>query len=142
MDIFLQGFGHVAAIQDDILITGKDDEHHIQNLNTVLSRLDSYGLRHLLNKCKSMHQSVTYMACFISAEGTPPTEDKVEAIKKAPRPENCTQLRAFLGMINYHGKFICNLSSILQPLNQLLQKDQKNPSLSHMCWCITILASQ
>lgn len=44
MDIILQGLEHVAAIQDDILITGKDDEQHIQNLNTVLSRLDSYGL--------------------------------------------------------------------------------------------------
>lgn len=125
MDIILQGFEHVAAIQDDILTTGKDDEQHIQNLNTVLSRLDSYGLRLQLNKCKFMQRSVTYMGCVISAEGISPTEDKVEAIKKAPHPENCTQLRAFLGMINYHGKFISNLSSILQPLNQLLQKDQE-----------------
>ena len=28
-------------------------------------------------------------------------------------------------MINYHGRFIRNLSSILQPLNQLLQGNQK-----------------
>ena len=28
-------------------------------------------------------------------------------------------------MINYHGKFIRNLSSILQPLNQLLQGNQE-----------------
>lgn len=125
MDIILQGLKHVAAIQDDILITGKDDEHHIQNLNTVLSHLDSYGLRLQLNKCKFMQRSVTYMGCVISAEGISPTEDKVEAIKKAPRPENCTQLRAFLGMINYLGKFIRNLSSILQPLNQLHRKDQE-----------------
>ena len=34
---------HVAAIQGDILITGKDDGQHIQNLSTVLSRLDSYA---------------------------------------------------------------------------------------------------
>ena len=119
MHIILQGLEHVAAIQDDIMITGKDDEQHIQNLNTVLSRLDSYGLRLQLNKCKFMKWSVTYMGCVISAEGISPTEDKVEAIKKTPRPENCTQLRAFLGMINYHGKFNRNLSSILQPLNQL-----------------------
>ena len=55
------------------------------------------------------------------------------------------------GMINYHGKFIRNLSSILQPLNQFLQGNQefkwsprceealKRPrSHSHlqMYWCI------
>jgi len=28
-------------------------------------------------------------------------------------------------MINYHGKFIRNVISIPQPLNQLLQKDQE-----------------
>ena len=65
------------------------------------------------------------MGCVISASGISPTEEKVEAIKQAPRPENLTQLRAFLGMINYHGKFIRNLSSILQPLNQLLQGNQE-----------------
>ena len=157
MDIILQGLEHVAAIQDDILIVSKDDEQHIQNLNTVLSRLDSYGLRLQLNKCKFMQQSVTYMGCVISAEGISPMEDKLKAIKKAPRPGNSTQLRAFLGMINYHKKFIHDLSSILQSLNQLPQKNQgflscthakrpstrqKHPSLPHICWCITILASQ
>ena len=46
----------------------------------------------------------------------------------SPRPENLTQLRVFLAMINYHGKFIRNLSSILQPLqplNQLRQGSQE-----------------
>lgn len=64
------------------------------------------------------------MGCIISAEGISPTDEKVEAIKQAPRPENSTQLKAFLGMVNYRGKLIRNLSSILQPLNQLLQKNQ------------------
>ena len=67
-----------------------------------------------------MQKSVTYMGFVISASGISPTEEKVEAIKQAPGPEN-QALRAFLGMINYHGKFIRNLSFILQTLNQLLQ---------------------
>ena len=125
MDIILQGLEHIAGIQDDILITGQDDEQHIMNLNLVLKRLDDYGLRLQLNKCKFMQRSVTYMGFIISAEGISPTEDKIEAIKQAPRPENTTQLRAFLGMVNYHGKFIRNLSSILQPFNQLLQSNQE-----------------
>ena len=122
MDVILQGLDKVASIQDDILITGRDDDYHIKNLDSVLNRLDSYGLRLQLSKCKFMQKSVKYMGCVISANGISPTEEKIEAIKQAPRPENSTQLRAFLGMINYHGKFIRNLSTILQPLNQLLQK--------------------
>ena len=68
---------------------------------------------------------MTYMGCVISSEGISPTNEKVEAVKQAPRPENTTQLRAFLGMINYHVNVIHNLSSILYPLNQLLQKDRE-----------------
>ena len=60
------------------------------------------------------------MGCVISTEGISPTEDKVEAIKKAPLSKNGTQLRAFLEMINYQGKFIGSLSSIPRPLNQVL----------------------
>ena len=103
MDIILQGLDHVASIQDDILITGKDNEEHITNLNLVLNWLDYYELRMQLNKCKFMQKSVTYMGCVISAEGISPTEDKIEAIRQVPCSENTTQLRAFLGMVNYRG---------------------------------------
>jgi hypothetical protein len=125
MDTILQGIDNVACIQDDILITGKDDIDHLQNLEAVLNRLEEYGLSLKLDKCTFMQKSVIYMGCIISAEGIHPTEEKIEAIKKAPRPENVTQLRSFLGMVNYHGKFIPNLSAILHPLNRLLQKGQE-----------------
>jgi len=65
------------------------------------------------------------MGYTLSAEGISLTEEKVEAIKFAPTPENATHVRAFLGMTNYHGKFIPNLSTIVHPLNQLLQKDKE-----------------
>ncbi len=35
------------------------------------------------------------------------------------------ELRSFLGLLNYYGKFIKNLSSILYPINQLLQANHK-----------------
>ena len=85
MDIILQGLDHVVSMQDGILITGKDDHEHIKNLDSVLSRLDHYGLRLQLSKCKFMQKSVTYMGCVISARGIS-TGEKVEAIKQAPRP--------------------------------------------------------
>ena len=50
---------------------------------------------------------------------------KVEAVVKAPKPVNVQQLRSFLGLINYYGKFIPNLSTLLHPLNSLLQANKK-----------------
>ena len=90
MDIILQGLDHVASIQDDIFITGKHDDEHIKNLDSVLSQLEHYGLQLQPSKCKFMQKSVTYMGCIISASGISPTEEKVEAIKQAPRSENLT----------------------------------------------------
>lgn len=51
--------------------------------------------------------------------------DKVEAINNMRRPTGITKLRSFLSMIHYYDRFIPNLSSILKPLNTLLQKNTK-----------------
>ena len=39
----------------------------------------------------------------------------------APSPKNVAELRSFLGLLNYYGRFIPNLSSLLHPLNSLLR---------------------
>ena len=57
------------------------------------------------------------------AEGFHPVEAKVKTIQEAPAPKNPTELKSFLGMLNFYGKFIPNLSSILEPLHSLLRKD-------------------
>ena len=59
MEVILQGLDQVACIQDDILLTGKDDAEHLSNLARVLTRLQEYGLRLKLSKCKFMQRTVT-----------------------------------------------------------------------------------
>ena len=50
---------------------------------------------------------------------------KVEAIKEARTPTCVTELRAFLGMLNYYGRFLPNLSTKLAPFHALLHKKSK-----------------
>ena len=73
-------------------------------------------------KCVFMAHSVEYLGHRISKEGITPTEDKVRAITEAPEPSNVSELRAFLGLINYYSKFLPNLSTVLAPLYKLLLK--------------------
>ena len=54
--------------------------------------------------------------------------EKVQAIMEAPQPVDITQLKSFLGMLNYYGKFLPNLSTHLAPFYQLLRKH------SHWTW--------
>ena len=35
---------------------------------------------------------------------------------------NVTELRSFLGLVNYYGHFLPNVSTVLHPLNRLLRK--------------------
>lgn len=49
----------------------------------------------------------------------------MEAIVNAPKPTNVSELRAYLGLLNYYGCFLRNLSSVLQPLHTLLKKEEK-----------------
>ena len=55
-------------------------------------------------------------------DGLSPNEKKVQAIKAAPRPVDVSQLRSFLGLVNYYGKFLPNIASTLAPLYLLLQR--------------------
>ena len=98
---------------DDILVTGKSEEEHLQTVDEVLSRLEAAGLRLKRDKCTFMLPSVEYLGHTILAEGLQPTTEKVRAIVDAPAPQNVSQLRSFLGLVNYYGKFLPNLSSIL-----------------------------
>ena len=53
------------------------------------------------------------------------TQDKIEAVINAPKPENVTQPRAFLGLVKYYSHFLPYLASVLHPLYQLLKQNAK-----------------
>ena len=117
----LQGIPMVVCRVDDILVSGKNDQEHLDHLNEVLKRLEGADLRVKLSKCKFVQPTVEYVGYCIDAQGLHAIEKKVEAIRNAPAPENQQQLRSFLGMINYYAKLISNYSTITHPLNELLK---------------------
>ena len=122
METLLQGLPGVCLYLDDILITGKTDQEHLTNLSAVLQKLAAAGMKLRPDKCFFMLQEVIYLGHKISEKGLQPTQEKVRAIVEAPSPRNVSQLKSFLGMLNYYGKFLPNLSTCLAPLYSLLQK--------------------
>ena len=61
----------------------------------------------------------------MDAQGLHTSPDKIQAIKEAPQPKNQQQMRAFLGLVNYYGKFLPILLITTNPLNQLLRHNSK-----------------
>ena len=105
---------------DDVLVTGANDEEHTQNLDKLFARFTKFGLTVKREKCAFMQDEVVYMGRKLSAKGIQPTQDKVDAIRQAPAPKNVTELRSWLGMVNFQAQFLPHLSTMLHPLNALL----------------------
>ena len=68
---------------------------------------------------------MTYCRHKIDANGLHKTQDKIEAVINASKTENETQLRAFLGLVNYYSHFLPNLASVLHHLYKLLKQNVK-----------------
>ncbi|KAL5503444.1 hypothetical protein EMCRGX_G010396 [Ephydatia muelleri] len=61
-------------------------------------------------------------------QGKVPTQEKLQAIVDAPAPKDVSQLKSFLGLVNYYSKFLPHLANTLAPLYALLKKHQQ------WCW--------
>ena len=125
MDLFLKGIPNTSCILDDIVITGKTDGEHLKTLEAVLQSLMDYNLGVNKAKCKFFQEEISYCGHKINANGLHKTQEKIEAVINAPKPENVTQLGAFLGLVNYYSHFLPNLASELHPLYQLLKQTAK-----------------
>ena len=103
MENLLQNIPYVIVRVDDILVSGASDEDHLSNLEEVFKRLASAGLRLRKNRCVFMETQVTCLGHKVSKEeGIQPLDDKVDTISNAPAPKNVSELKSYLGMINYY----------------------------------------
>lgn len=121
----LQGCKGTVNFLDDVVVTGKDEAEHLQNLEEVLTRLDRAGFKLNIKKCEFFKDCIYYLGHKISERGLERDHSKVKAILDSPQPRNMTEVRAFCGMINYYSKFIPNLSGNLRPLYNLVGKDKE-----------------
>ena len=84
------------TLLDDISVTGKSTDVHLDDLEEVLRRLGQHGLRVRPSKCAFIQESVKHLS----------HKNWLERVQTA---------------LHYYGKFIPNLSITPHPLNRLLQ---------------------
>lgn len=113
----------VSVFLDDIKVTGPDDEEHLRRLRMVIKRLSEHDMRLNVSKCEFFADRIEYCGFVIDRDGIRKMKTKVDAIQEMPRPQNREQVRAFVGLINYYGRFLKNLSTRIYPINNLLKEN-------------------
>ena len=115
----------VACYQDDIVVTGRSEQEHLNNLQKTMHKFKASGLHLKLGKCQFFQGSITYLGHIQDKDGVQPHSGKIEAITAMPEPQNQSELRSFLGMVQYYDRFIPGLATNCAVLNDLLQKNSK-----------------
>ena len=89
-----------------ILVANASDKEHLETHGKVFAKLQESGLKLKESKCSFMLISVEYLGhCILRCASN-------TSIVQAPAPAN-VQLRSFLGLVNYYGKFLPQLASTL-----------------------------
>ena len=72
-----------------------------------------------MSKCEFGKTSLVYLGHIVGGGELKIDPSKVEVIVNWPTPKKVTEVRTFLGAIQYWRKFIANLSSIGAPLHAM-----------------------
>ncbi|XP_052895692.1 uncharacterized protein K02A2.6-like [Anopheles moucheti] len=125
IDAMLAGLHDTSGYMDDVVVGGRTEREHDENVRKVLQRVQDFGFTIKAEKCAfNMHQ-IEYLGHIIDRTGLRPNPKKIEAIIKLPAPTNVNEVRSFLGAINYYGKFIPRMRDLRYPLDDLLKNESQ-----------------
>jgi cleavage and polyadenylation specificity factor subunit 1 len=109
---------------DDILVGSPNIEAHVQDLRSLLERLQRAGLVVNGDKCQFAVTELDFLGHRVTAAGVTPLADKVAAIQRQPRPTTIKELMAYLGLVNFYRRFVPKAAHILKPLTDALKGGQ------------------
>lgn len=122
-----RGLHFVVAYLDDLLVASSSPEQHADHLRLLFKRLQEHGLTINTAKCVFGVKNIEFLGHLVTPEGVQPLDNKVQALRDFPRPTSLRKLREFLGLLNFHRRFIPNVARIILPLTEML-KSNKAPS--------------
>ncbi|CAL8139314.1 unnamed protein product [Orchesella dallaii] len=110
---------------DDILVFGSTKKQHDERLRTVLRKLKEAGVTLNAEKCLFGVSEVKFLGHNLREGIVEPDPEKVKAISERSHPTDVTEIKRFLGMTNFLGRFIPHLSTVSKPLYELTQRDRE-----------------
>ena len=116
----LAGLRGVKCIADDILVFAKTVEEHDAYLKALLTRLLEAGLTINRKKCVMRAREVSFFGHWVSAAGVRPMIK--DTLRELKRPQTKPEVRSFMGLVNFIGKYIPGFSTVIAPISDMLGK--------------------
>ncbi|XP_077232289.1 putative mitochondrial protein AtMg00860 [Tasmannia lanceolata] len=114
----------VVVYLDDIVVYSRTIEEHVAHLRTIFRILRENHLYVKKEKSSFAQEEIMFLGHSIVGGEIGLDQEKVRAIQEWQAPEKVTELRSFLGLVNYYRRFIPENSHRAAPLTDLLKKDR------------------
>ena len=108
----LSGVKGVINIHDDILIAAKSKTEHNYILKQTLQILKDNNVTLNKRKCIFGKAQINFFGLVFSEKGVLPDPEKVKSLQEADPPTTKSELKSFLGMVNFSSIFIKNYATL------------------------------
>jgi hypothetical protein len=119
MEKICHGLTFVMIYIDDLIVSSRSVDEHIDHLQTLIERLNRYTLRINWAKSRIAFVHLHILGHVISGETVSPDMGKIAKLLQLEQPREGAQIEAFLGLANYFRKFIPRYSTVLAPFERL-----------------------
>ena len=121
----ISGLTGCEAYIDDLVLHSDSWNSLMQVHMALFDRLRAARLTVNLAKSEFCQATVQYLGYVVGQVQIKPVTAKIDAILRYPAPRDKKSLMRFLGTIGYYRRFCVNLSSLINPLTNLLGKNVK-----------------
>ena len=102
----------IIVFIDDILVYSHNECDHAEHLIIVLQTLKDHELYAKFSKCEFWLNVISFLGHIVSSEGIKIDPQKIEAMRKLPRPTTPTDIQRFMDLVGHYRRFVECFSSI------------------------------
>eukprot|EP00768_Dysnectes_brevis_P004041 gnl/Dysnectes_brevis/286_a319_964.p1 GENE.gnl/Dysnectes_brevis/286_a319_964~~gnl/Dysnectes_brevis/286_a319_964.p1 ORF type:complete len:2293 (+),score=342.59 gnl/Dysnectes_brevis/286_a319_964:75-6953(+) len=111
-----------VAFVDDIAVYGKDEELYLANVRALFEACRRYRLTLSPAKCMFGASEIEFLGFLVSKCGLRINPKRFAPLREMAPPRTASEVRSFLGLVNFFGRFVPSLSAQAYPLRMLVKK--------------------